>query len=215
MSITYRPPFDEDDELDLRALYRKPRAGGSPELDAAVRRTWHPGRSWHPGWAAAACAALVAGLFAWTDMRESAEMADMTPQLAVSHEPAINIERSPAPRPAVAEAPAPQPASAPVQRAAVQTPADAPAAVPAQQASVEAAPAVATAAAEQPAEAASSEPVALSEQDIETRVAHIRALMQDDQQDEAVTALRELQQGAPDLTLPDDLQELAQQNPAS
>ncbi|MFP3743249.1 hypothetical protein SB816_09315 [Achromobacter sp. SIMBA_011] len=211
MSITYRPPFDEDDELDLRALYRKPRAGGSPELDAAVRRTWHPGRSWHPGWAAAACAALVAGLFAWTDMRENAEMADMTPQLAVSHEPAINIERGPAPRPEVAEAPAPQPASAPVQRAAVQTPADA----PAQQASVDATPAAATAAAEQPAEAASSEPVAFSEQDIETRVAHIRALMQDDQQEEAVTALRELQQGAPDLTLPDDLQELAQQNPAS
>ena len=48
MSITYRPPFDEDDELDLRALYRKPRAGGSPQLDAAVRRTWHSGRSWHP-----------------------------------------------------------------------------------------------------------------------------------------------------------------------
>jgi hypothetical protein len=211
MSITYRPPFDEDDELDLRALYRKPRAGGSPELDAAVRRAWHPGRSWHPGWAAAACAALVAGLFAWTDMRENAEMADMTPQLAVSHEPAINIERGPAPRPEVAEAPAPQPASAPVQRAAVQTPADA----PAQQASVDATPAAATAAAEQPAEAVSSEPVAFSEQDIETRVAHIRALMQDDQQEEAVTALRELQQGAPDLTLPDDLQELAQQNPAS
>ena len=124
MSITYRPPFDEDDELDLRALYRKPRAGGSPELDAAVRRTWHPGRSWHPGWAAAACAALVAGLFVWTDMRESAEHADAAPQLAVSHEPAINIERGPAPRPAVAEAPAPQPTSAPVQRAAVQTPAD-------------------------------------------------------------------------------------------
>lgn len=211
MSITYRPPFDEDDELDLRALYRKPRAGGSPELDAAVRRAWHPGRSWHPGWAAAACAALVAGLFAWTDMRENAEMADMTPQLAVSHEPAINIERGPAPRSEVAEAPAPQPASAPVQRAAVQTPADA----PAQQASVDATPAAATAAAEQPAEAVSSEPVAFSEQDIETRVAHIRALMQDDQQEEAVTALRELQQGAPDLTLPDDLQELAQQNPAS
>ena len=81
--------------------------------------------------------------------------------------------------------------------------------------SVDATPAAATAAAEQPAEAASSEPVAFSEQDIETRVAHIRALMQDDQQEEAVTALRELQQGAPDLTLPDDLQELAQQNPAS
>lgn len=211
MSITYRPPFDEDDELDLRALYRKPRAGGSPELDAAVRRTWHPGRSWHPGWAAAACAALVAGLFVWTDMRESAEHADAAPQLAVSHESAINIERGPAPRPAVAEAPAPQPTSAPVQRAAVQTPADAPAAVPAQQAATEAAPATA----EQPAEAASSEPVAFSEQDIEARVAHIRALMQDDQQEDAVTALHELQQGAPDLTLPDDLQELAQQNPAS
>lgn len=39
--------------------------------------------------------------------------------------------------------------------------------------------------------------------------------MQDDQQEDAVNALRELQQGAPDLTLPDDLQELAQQNPAS
>lgn len=192
MSITYRPPFDEDDELDLRALYRKPRAGGSPELDAAVRRTWHPGRSRHSGWAAAACAALVAGLFAWTDMRESAEMTDATPQLAASPEPAISIERNPAPQPAVA----------PVQRAAVQTPADAPAAVPAQQASIEAA---------QPAEAASSEPAAFSEQDIEARVAHIRALMQD----EAMTALRELQPGAPDLTLPDDLQELAQQNPAS
>ncbi|CAB3927984.1 hypothetical protein LMG3412_06089 [Achromobacter deleyi] len=46
-------------------------------------------------------------------------------------------------------------------------------------------------------------------------MAHIRSLMQDDQQDEAVAALRELQQGAPDLTLPDDLHELAQQNPAS
>ena len=36
--------------------------------------------------------------------------------------------------------------------------------------------------------------------------------MQADQQDDAVQALRELQQGAPDLTLPDDLQELADQN---
>jgi hypothetical protein len=180
MSIAYRPPFDEDDELDLRALYRKPRAGGSPELEAAVRRTWHPGRGWHPGWAAAACAALVAGLFAWTDMRENAEMADQAPQLAVSQEAPINIERGPAPRPILTEAPAPQAASA-----------------------------------EAPAEQASAEPVAFSEQDIEARIAHIRALVQDDQQEDAVAALRELQQGAPDLTLPDDLQELAQQNPAS
>ncbi|WP_249292578.1 hypothetical protein [Achromobacter ruhlandii] len=71
------------------------------------------------------------------------------------------------------------------------------------------------ASAEAPAEQASAEPVAFSEQDIEARIAHIRALVQDDQQEDAVAALRELQQGAPDLTLPDDLQELAQQNPAS
>ncbi|WP_263911012.1 hypothetical protein [Achromobacter sp. 79A6] len=217
MSITYRPPFDEDDDLDLRALYRKPRAGGSPELEAAVRRTWHPGRSWHPGWAAASCLAIVAGVFAWTDMRESAEMADMNAQLAVPHEVGTAAERAPAPRPMMAaDTPAPQPAPAPAQRAA-QAPADAQAqpavqiAAPAPQA----AEATEQAAAEQPAEAATAEVVAFSEQDIEARVAHIRSLMQDDQQDEAVAALRELQQGAPDLTLPDDLHELAQQNPAS
>jgi hypothetical protein len=38
--------------------------------------------------------------------------------------------------------------------------------------------------------------------------------VREEQQEEAVQALRELQQAAPDLTLPDDLQELAQQNPA-
>lgn len=209
MSIAYRPPFDEDDELDLRAVYRKPRTGGSPELDAAVRRTWHPGHSWHPGWAAAACAALVAGLFAWTNMRENAEMADITPQLTVSQEaPVIHIERGPAPRPAPTEAPAPRSTPATVQRAADVTgaiPAGLPAAQQASDAAAQGA----------PAEQASTEPVAFGEQDIEARIAHIRALMQDDQQEDAVAALRELQQGAPDLALPDDLQELAQQNPAS
>lgn len=118
-----------------------------------------------------------------------------------------------------AETPAPQAAPAPVQRAA-QAPAAAPAVVPASVPVAAAAPQAAdaapqTAAAEQPAEAATTDVVAFSEEDIEARVAHIRALMQDDQTDEAVTALRELQQGAPDLTLPDDLHELAQQNPAS
>ncbi|HBL65761.1 MAG TPA: hypothetical protein DDZ58_07425, partial [Achromobacter sp.] len=86
MSITYRPPFDEDDERDLRALYRKPGPGSSPELDAAVRRAWHPGHSWHPGWAAAACAAMVAGLFAWTDMREAADMHEQNSPLTASHD---------------------------------------------------------------------------------------------------------------------------------
>lgn len=216
MSITYRPPFDEDDELDLRALYRKPRAGGSPELEAAVRRTWHPGRSWHPGWAAAACLAIVAGVFAWTDMRESAEMADMNAQLAVPHEIGTTAERAPAPRPVMAaETPAPQAAPAPVQRTAAQAPTAVPASAPEAAAAPQTADATPQAAAEQPAEAAATDVVAFSEQDIEARVAHIRALMQDDQTDEAVAALRELQQGAPDLTLPDDLHELAQQNPAS
>ncbi|EFV87598.1 hypothetical protein HMPREF0005_03643, partial [Achromobacter xylosoxidans C54] len=124
MSIAYRPPFDEDDELDLRAVYRKPRTGGSPELDAAVRRTWHPGHSWHPGWAAAACAALVAGLFAWTDMRENAEMIDMTPQLAVSQEAEASPERAPAPRLVGTDAPAPQQTAAPEIQRAAQPPAE-------------------------------------------------------------------------------------------
>lgn len=217
MSITYRPPFDEDDERDLRALYRKPRPGTSPELDAAVRRTWHPGHSWHPGWAAAACAAMVAGLFAWTDMRESADMQDVTAQLAAPHEVGTSAERSPAPAPAaLAETLASKQAPPATQRV-VASPADTAASQPqAAPAAPETAVAQTTQAAQtaQQGEATATEAVAFSEQDVEARVAHIRALVQDDQQDEAVQALRELQQGAPDLTLPDDLQELAQQNPA-
>lgn len=38
--------------------------------------------------------------------------------------------------------------------------------------------------------------------------------MQDDQQEDAAHALQELRQAVPDLTVPDDLQELAQQHPA-
>ncbi len=111
-------------------------------------------------------------------------------------------------------APAPQQAAAPEIQRAAQPPAESQANVPPQLATAEPAP---QAAALEPAaeQTASAEPVAFSDQDIEARVAHIRALMQDDQQEDAVAALRELQQGAPDLTLPDDLQELAQQNPAS
>ncbi|MGV2904766.1 hypothetical protein [Achromobacter sp. AGC25] len=210
MSITYRPPFDEDDERDLRALYRKPRPGTSPELDAAVRRTWHPGHSWHPGWAAAACAAMVAGLFAWTDMRENADMQEMNAQLAAPHEVSASAERSPASAVSAETLVSMQAAPVAAQRVSA-----APNEAPAPQS--QAAPAVPeTAAAEsaQQGEATATEIVAFSEQDLEARVAHIRALVQDDRQDEAVQALRELQQGAPDLTLPDDLQELAQQNPA-
>ena len=108
------PPFDEDDELDLRALYRKTRSG-SPELDAAVRRSWHPGHSWHPGWAAAACAFLVAGLFTWTNMRENADAPDSNPiaQLMAPSESGTDKDR-----PAAAESAVAQPQEAPaVQRA--------------------------------------------------------------------------------------------------
>lgn len=204
MSITYRPPFDEDDERDLRALYRKPGPGNTPELDAAVRRSWHAGHSWHPGWAAAACAAMVAGLFAWTDMRESADMADMNAQLTAPHEASTSAERSTAPAAVLTDAMAVKQSPPITQRVAA----------PAVEAAPSQAAPTADAGAAQPGEATATEVVAFSEQDVEARVAHIRALMQDDQQDEAVAALRELQQGAPDLTLPDDLQELAQQNPA-
>jgi len=204
MSITYRPPFDEDDERDLRALYRRPGPGSSPELDAAVRRRWHPGHSWHPGWGAAACAAMVIGLFAWTDMREAQQdLADQATQLIAPHESEPSQDR-PA---AQAEAPATQAAPA-IQREAA--PASPPQAVPVQEAPPSD---------QQAAEAPQGDPAAeqaapLSDQDIEARVAHIRSLMQADQQDDALHALRELQEGAPDLALPDDLRELADQNPA-
>lgn len=217
MSITYRPPFDEDDERDLRALYRKPRPGSSPELDAAVRRTWHPGHSWHPGWAAAACAAMVAGLFAWTDMRESAEAPELNAQLVAPHEVGTSAERSPPPAALTDALAGKSAAPAVTQRVSVSTSASGSTPEATQSQAVQVAPAPQAAAAtstEQPAEATATDVVAFSEEDIEARVAHIRSLMQNDQQDDAVQALRELQQGAPDLTLPDDLQELAQQNPA-
>lgn len=96
------PPFDEDDERDLRALYRRPGPTANPELDAAVRRRWHPGHSWHPGWGAAACAAMVIGLFAWTDMREAQQdFAEQATQLIaprIGREP--GTRRGPAVRPA-------------------------------------------------------------------------------------------------------------------
>lgn len=207
MSITYRPPFDEDDERDLRALYRRPGPGANPELDAAVRRRWHPGHSWHPGWGAAACIAMVAGLFAWTDMRETQDdPPDNTPQLIAPRDSGAITER-------VTQAPA-APAQAqptPVVQREAAPPANAPQAQQAQPAAQQAAMAAPADAA--PAEAA-QEVTPFSEQDIEARVAHIHSLMQADQTDDAVQALRELQQGAPDLTLPDDLQELADRNPA-
>jgi len=209
MSITYRPPFDEDDERDLRALYRKPGPGTNPELDAAVRRNWHPGHSWHPAWGAAACAAMVVGLFAWTDMREAADLSDLNTQLSAPQESDASPERNPV-LPAVLTDTQP---SAPVLQRVIAPQAE-PAAIQPQPADTasQAAPEAATAETTQ-AEAAPAEVPPLTEQDIEARVAQIRALIVNDREDEAVQALRELQQGAPDFTLPDHLQELARQNP--
>ncbi|KRC85727.1 hypothetical protein D3C87_413990 [compost metagenome] len=211
MSITYRPPYDEDDERDLRALYRKPGPGTSPELDAAVRRRWHPGHSWHPGWGAAACAVMVAGLFAWTDMREADDLPDLNTQLIAPQESDASPARAPAPQPVVAE---PQPAAPVMQR--VVAPQAEPAPSPPSPATAEspAAPEAAAADSAQAEPAAPAAPVAFTEQDIEASVAQIRALIVNDREEEAVQALRQLQQGAPDFALPDDLQELARQNPA-
>ncbi|HAP27761.1 MAG TPA: hypothetical protein DCR74_19535 [Achromobacter sp.] len=243
MSITYRPPFDEDDERDLRALYRKPGPGANPELDAAVRRRWHPGHSWHPGWGAAACAVMVAGLFAWTDMREAIEDTEPQMQLVAVQEsetaqdassasatPAsdpsplrrvVALQQEPAvpAQPAVTQSAVTQSAgtqSAMTQPAVTQSAAPAVAAAPA-----ELAPAAAQSTAQESAQAAAQEAppeaqqvAAFTEQDIEARVAQIRGLIVDDREEDAVQALRELQRGAPDFALPDDLQELSRQNPA-
>ncbi|WKK19788.1 hypothetical protein QQL45_10895 [Achromobacter insolitus] len=204
MSITYRPPFDEDDERDLRALYRRPGPGASPELDAAVRRSWHPGHSWHPAWGAAACAAMVFGLFAWTEMREAQDLTEQNTPVIVPHETGTSPDRPAALLSAPPEASAEQAA-----------PVTARVAAPQEAAAQEAAPAQEASATEQPAaEPAQPEAPALSERDIEARVTHIRALVREEQQEEAIQALRELQQAAPDQALPDDLQELAQQIPS-
>lgn len=233
MSITYRPPFDEDDERDLRALYRKPGPGANPELDAAVRRRWHPGHSWHPGWGAAACAVMVAGLFAWTDMREAIE--DTEPQMqlvavqgsdavqaapSASAAPAsdpsplrrvVALQQEPAvpAQPAVSQPASTQPAS--THPAAAQPAA---AAAPAEPAAPETVAQESAQAAAQEAPAEAQQVAAFTEQDIEARVAQIRGLIVDDREEDAVQALRELQRGAPDFALPDDLQELSRQNPA-
>ncbi|WP_373979662.1 hypothetical protein LN047_16980 [Achromobacter sp. JD417] len=228
MSITYRPPFDEDDERDLRALYRKPGPGANPELDAAVRRRWHPGHSWHPGWGAAACAVMVAGLFAWTDMREA--MDDTEPQMQLVAVQANEATQEAASASAAPASDAPplrrvvalqqepavpsQPAAAQPAKAVTAPAPAAPAPAAAETAATETAAQEAAPAAAQETPAESQQVAAFTEQDIEARVAQIRGLIVDDREEDAVHALRELQRGAPDFALPDDLQELSRQNPA-
>ncbi|WP_251863347.1 hypothetical protein [Achromobacter sp. Marseille-Q4962] len=186
MSTAYRPPFDEDDELDRRGLYRNRGAGrGSP--DAAGSPAWHAGPGWHPGWAAAACLALAAGMFAWTDALEE--------RLANPPRPRAPIAAQPDPaEPAAAPPPASMPAAAPAGAQVPPQPAAGPAA--------DAPPVTDTA------------PEAASDERIDELVGRIRGFMQNDQVEDAREALQELRELAPDYGLPDDLEELAGRQPA-
>lgn len=186
---------------------------------------------------------MVAGLFAWTDMREAIEDTEPQMQLVAVQEsetaqdassasatPAsdpsplrrvVALQQEPAvpAQPAVTQSAVTQSAgtqSAMTQPAVTQSAAPAVAAAPA-----ELAPAAAQSTAQESAQAAAQEAppeaqqvAAFTEQDIEARVAQIRGLIVDDREEDAVQALRELQRGAPDFALPDDLQELSRQNPA-
>lgn len=207
MSTAYRPPFDEDDELDRRGLYRNRGAGrGSP--DAAGSPAWHAGPGWHPGWAAAACLALAAGMFAWTDALEERLANPPRPRapIAAQPDPAAGAPPDAAAPPSARAAP-----PAPAEPAAAPPPASMPAAAPAG-AQVPPQPAAGPAADAPPVTDAA--PEAASDERIDELVGRIRGFMQNDQVEDAREALRELRELAPDYGLPDDLEELAGRQPA-
>jgi len=118
------PPHDEDDDQDLRALYRSlPRTEPSAQLDAAVkqaaaraaaadRKVQQSRRHWHPGWGVAATVVLAVGLFFLTDLH--------SPDVAlVSKAPPIDASLTSPPdtvREAPTHAPVPSVAPAPRQR---------------------------------------------------------------------------------------------------
>ncbi|MBO9353598.1 hypothetical protein GG851_06290 [Bordetella petrii] len=213
MTAHSRPPYDEDDDLDLRALYRTlPRAEPGPAVDAAVheaaaraaaadRRVWRQRRLWHPGWGVAASIVLTACLFLLTDFRH--------PDLdGVSDAPPVDAELARPPRalpsptappaaaPARPEAPAALRRYAPAMRAdeapqadnATRAESDAPA---------------------EPGDATEREAPA----EPDARIAQIRELLQAGRRDAAVQALRDLRREAPDLALPPDLQALLPAEP--
>lgn len=227
MSTTYRPPYDEDDELDLRGVYRKlPRQEANAENDGRARRAWRDyrgprsaGQSWHPGWSVAACLSMVVILFVWTDMREGVDEPERSPDSVNVPRMAADTQAPPvapvavsvtpsAPLALINVAPSQLP---PVAQQTVATPATE--AVPATQAQpADTSSTVQATASEQTATPA--EATVLSEEDIDARVAHIRQLMQDNHEEDAQHALTELQQAAPDFSLPEDLEALAQKTPA-
>jgi len=220
MTAHPRPPYDEDDDLDLRALYRTlPRTEPGPGLDAAIhgaavraltadRRVQRQRRLWHPGWGVAASIVLTACLFLLTDFQDPHDtgLADAPPVNADLARPPQAMPRPAPPAAAPARpddgaalrryAPAPQ-----AERAAPMAPA--PAQAPqARQFSAEP-PAAASA-----DQAATPPEAAAPDDETQARIDRILELLQDGQREEALQALQDLKDDQPDVALPPDLQDL-------
>ena len=223
MTAHPRPPHDEDDDLDLRALYRTlPRTEPDPGLDAAVheaaaravaadRRVQRQRRLWHPGWGVAASIVLTACLFLVTDFQDP-DMANLPDA------PAVDAELASPPRamPPPAAAPARPEAPAALRRYAPETaPAPVPQAQPGAAAETPPAPALrlqqdsvqpdGAGGRTSPGQSAAG---SLAAPRIDARIAHIRELLQGGQRDAARQALQDLRRDAPGLALPPDLQAL-------
>lgn len=210
MTAHHRPPHDEQDDLDLRALYRTlPSAEPGPELDAAVRataaraaaadrRVQRQRRLWHPGWGVAASIVLASSLFLLTDFQdpEVAGLADAPP-----------VDRELASPPRTLERPAAPPAAAPTRP---EAPAALRRAAPAAPQADQAAPAEPGARAQrysarpQPEAAPPAGPAAESD----PRIERVRELLRAGEREQALAALRALQREAPGLALPPDLRAL-------
>jgi len=181
MTAHHRPPHDEQDDLDLRALYRTlPSTEPGPELDAAVRataaraaaadrRVQRQRRLWHPGWGVAASIVLASSLFLLSDFQdpEVAGLADAPPVDRELASPPRTLERQAAP--AQPAAPAQQYSARPQLEAAPPTDS-----------------------------AAEADP----------RIERVRELLRAGEREQALAALRALQDQAPGLALPPDLQAL-------
>uniref|UniRef100_UPI00333FBF9F hypothetical protein n=1 Tax=Castellaniella defragrans TaxID=75697 RepID=UPI00333FBF9F len=210
MTAHSRPPLDEDDDQDLRALYRTlPRAEPSPTLDAAVRaaaaraaaadhRAQTRRRLRHPGWGVAASIVLTAGLVLLVEFQRP----DHT---IVNDAPPVDIEPASPPLAAAPPATAPRLTAAPTQLAP-------------QARSARPAPSVTDR--EQQASTPSAVPSGMipmhestpqadtPQAESDARIAHIRELLRNGQNATALQALQDLRRDAPDLTLPPDLQAL-------
>ena len=205
MTAHSRPPHDEDDDLDLRALYRSlPRTEPAREVDAAVReaaagalaadrQAQRQRRLWHPGWGVAASIVLTASLFLLVDsdnrdpaVMHDAQVADAPPPPAAPAPPAPARMRQLAPPATQGYAQAPRPAEPrpSIERADRE---------PSMQA--------------HSADAASPN-AASAQAQIDARIAHIRALLKNGEKEAAARAARALHDAHPALTLPADLRPL-------